>query len=342
VPTGSRGAGNNNSAGMPRKRIGLVGCDGGMTATSASTPAKTNPHGHLEFRAFAAGSRPASRPPMTKEVTWPGRSPITHSAHFTAGHGARVCTHERPNDAGVGFVNKPGPEIDETPLELVERPSPVPESGQIRVRVLDRWRGCRTDLHLAVGGDPSGPRRAHVHALRARAGALKSFGIVERFLSRIRRRFCRGVTAFGPIPLAVFAHTKEEPAWTCSLHETGREESGVYIAPLFTGLGRRLADTRNLVARRGSNRIIRCGHNFDDVATLRLPPSSARNHRPTAPPWEFRLPTDGPLSAATAFRRVRTPERRQVAISEDYASTSLTAITGAQPSLGLPPSLWRG
>jgi propanol-preferring alcohol dehydrogenase len=53
-------------------------------------------------------------------------------------------------------VDRPGP-IDDHPLELVERPVPDPEAGQVRVRVVT-CGVCRTDLHLAEGDLP--PRRA--------------------------------------------------------------------------------------------------------------------------------------------------------------------------------------
>ncbi len=46
-------------------------------------------------------------------------------------------------------VDRPGP-IDGRPLELVERPKPVPGPGQVRVQVLV-CGVCRTDLHLAEG-----------------------------------------------------------------------------------------------------------------------------------------------------------------------------------------------
>lgn len=46
-------------------------------------------------------------------------------------------------------VDRPGP-IDSSPLQRVERPSPVPGPGQVRLKV--RCCGvCRTDLHLAEG-----------------------------------------------------------------------------------------------------------------------------------------------------------------------------------------------
>lgn len=46
-------------------------------------------------------------------------------------------------------VSRPGP-IDTHPLELIERPAPVPGPGEIRVRV-SVCGVCRTDLHLAEG-----------------------------------------------------------------------------------------------------------------------------------------------------------------------------------------------
>lgn len=56
------------------------------------------------------------------------------------------------------MVDTPGP-AGTHPLELVERPAPEPEKGQVRVRV--RACGvCRTDLHLAEGD--LAPRHRHV------------------------------------------------------------------------------------------------------------------------------------------------------------------------------------
>src|SRR5437763_1991845 len=69
-------------------------------------------------------------------------------------------------------VNEPGP-IDEHPLELVERPIPVPGAGEIRVRVLT-CGVCRTDLHLAEGDLP--PRRAQVTPGHEVVGVVEQVG----------------------------------------------------------------------------------------------------------------------------------------------------------------------
>lgn len=55
-------------------------------------------------------------------------------------------------------VTRPGP-IDGGPLQLVERDTPEPAPGEVRVRV-STCGVCRTDLHLAEGDLP--PRRAGV------------------------------------------------------------------------------------------------------------------------------------------------------------------------------------
>lgn len=46
-------------------------------------------------------------------------------------------------------VRKPGP-VDGGPMAFVDRPSPVPGPGEVRVRVAV-CGVCRTDLHLAEG-----------------------------------------------------------------------------------------------------------------------------------------------------------------------------------------------
>ena len=55
-------------------------------------------------------------------------------------------------------VRRPGP-IDGRPLELIERATPTPGPGEIRVRV-SVCGVCRTDLHLAEGDlPPHGDKR---------------------------------------------------------------------------------------------------------------------------------------------------------------------------------------
>ena len=111
-------------------------------------------------------------------------------------------------------VNEPGP-IDEHPLELVERPIPVPEPGQIRVQVLT-CGVCRTDLHLAEGDLP--PRRSQV------APGHEVVGIVEQ-VGPGSQRFAEG----DRVGIPWLAHT----CGTCRFCTTGREN--LCIAPLFTG-----------------------------------------------------------------------------------------------------------
>jgi propanol-preferring alcohol dehydrogenase len=53
-------------------------------------------------------------------------------------------------------VDEPGP-LDSRPLRMVERPTPVPRAGEVRVRV-SACGVCRTDLHIVVG-DLSAHRR---------------------------------------------------------------------------------------------------------------------------------------------------------------------------------------
>ena len=111
-------------------------------------------------------------------------------------------------------VTEPGP-IDEHPLELVERPIPVPEPGQIRVRVLT-CGVCRTDLHLAVGDLP--PRRSQVTPGHEVVGIVNQVGAESR-------RFAEG----DRVGIPWLAHT----CGTCRFCTTGREN--LCIAPLFTG-----------------------------------------------------------------------------------------------------------
>lgn len=97
-------------------------------------------------------------------------------------------------------VHRPGP-IDGGPLALVDRPVPVPEGRQIRVRV-STCGVCRTDLHLAEGDlAPHGPDVVPGHEVvgtvdAAGAGAT-AFAIGERVgIAWLRGtcgacRFCR-------------------------------------------------------------------------------------------------------------------------------------------------------
>src|SRR4051794_7766717 len=99
------------------------------------------------------------------------------------------------------IVQQPGP-IDDHPLELVDRPVPVPGRGQVRVRLLT-CGVCRTDLHLAEGDLP--PRRPRVTPGHEVVGVVDALGTgASRFAvgERIgvawlgstdgRCRYCRG------------------------------------------------------------------------------------------------------------------------------------------------------
>ncbi|WP_225094572.1 zinc-binding alcohol dehydrogenase family protein [Streptomyces sp. CoH27] len=69
-------------------------------------------------------------------------------------------------------VARPGP-VENEPLRLVERPVPVPESGELLVRV--RACGvCRTDLHVTEGDLPV--RRAGVTPGHEVAGTVAALG----------------------------------------------------------------------------------------------------------------------------------------------------------------------
>jgi len=70
------------------------------------------------------------------------------------------------------IVQQPGP-IDDHPLELVDRPVPVPGRGQVRVRLLT-CGVCRTDLHLAEGDLP--PRRPGVVPGHEVVGVVDALG----------------------------------------------------------------------------------------------------------------------------------------------------------------------
>jgi len=69
-------------------------------------------------------------------------------------------------------VRRPAP-IDEAPLHRVERPTPEPGPGQIRVRVTC-CGVCRTDLHLAEGDLP--PRRPAITPGHEVVGIVDALG----------------------------------------------------------------------------------------------------------------------------------------------------------------------
>ena len=111
-------------------------------------------------------------------------------------------------------VDVPGP-IDDHPLELVERPIPVPRAGQVRVRV--RACGvCRTDLHLAEGDLP--PKHANVIPGHEAVGTVDLLGDGAR-------RFSVG----DRIGVPWLAHT----CGACRFCRAAKEN--LCISPSFTG-----------------------------------------------------------------------------------------------------------
>jgi propanol-preferring alcohol dehydrogenase len=111
-------------------------------------------------------------------------------------------------------VRRPGP-IDSAPLELVDRPKPVPGPGELRVRV--RACGvCRTDLHLAEGDLL--PRRPGV------VPGHEIVGIVDR-LGPGASRFAEG----DRVGIAWLRHT----CGTCRFCLRGAEN--LCLTPRFTG-----------------------------------------------------------------------------------------------------------
>jgi propanol-preferring alcohol dehydrogenase len=111
-------------------------------------------------------------------------------------------------------VGEPGP-IDEHPLELVERPVPVPGPSEILVRV--RTCGvCRTDLHLAEGD--LAPRRPRV------TPGHEVVGVVEH-VGPGARRFTEGER----VGIPWLAHT----CGVCRFCMSGREN--LCVDPRFTG-----------------------------------------------------------------------------------------------------------
>ena len=112
-------------------------------------------------------------------------------------------------------VKQPG-SIDDHPLELIERPKPLPGSGQVRVRV-HTCGVCRTDLHLAEG-DLS-PKRLLV------SPGHEVVGTVDLLGSGVTGRFQVG----DRIGIAWLGKTCGE----CHYCLAGREN--LCIAPTFTG-----------------------------------------------------------------------------------------------------------
>ena len=111
-------------------------------------------------------------------------------------------------------VDRPVP-IDEGPLELVEKETPVPGPGQVRVRVL-ACGVCRTDLHLAAGD--LAPRRPGVVPGHEVVGVVDSMG-------EGAGRFALGER----IGIAWLAKT----CGTCRFCRSGREN--LCLSPRFTG-----------------------------------------------------------------------------------------------------------
>ncbi len=111
-------------------------------------------------------------------------------------------------------VADPGP-IDDHPLELVERPIPVPGPGELRVRVLT-CGVCRTDLHLAEGDLL--PRRALCTPGHEVVGIVDAVG--------------EGAVRFAPgdrVGVPWLAHT----CGVCRFCTSAREN--LCVAPRFTG-----------------------------------------------------------------------------------------------------------
>ena len=111
-------------------------------------------------------------------------------------------------------VRRPGP-IDDSPLELVERPRPEPGPQEVRVRV--RVCGvCRTDLHLAEGDlQPHGPAMVPGHEI---------VGVVDEMGEH--------ATRFDPGQRIGIAWLR----WTCGVCRFCRRgDENLCIAPRFTG-----------------------------------------------------------------------------------------------------------
>jgi propanol-preferring alcohol dehydrogenase len=114
----------------------------------------------------------------------------------------------------VWVVDEPGP-VDGSPLRLVERPVPVPEPGQIRVRV-GVCGVCRTDLHLVEGDLP--PKHHQVVPGHEVVGYVDAAG--EGAI-----RFAVG----DRVGVPWLAHT----CGVCAFCRTGREN--LCVDPRFTG-----------------------------------------------------------------------------------------------------------
>ena len=69
-------------------------------------------------------------------------------------------------------VRRPGP-IEGGPLELVDRPDPVPGPGEVRIRIAV-CGVCRTDLHIAEGDLP--PHRHDVVPGHEIVGVVDALG----------------------------------------------------------------------------------------------------------------------------------------------------------------------
>jgi propanol-preferring alcohol dehydrogenase len=111
-------------------------------------------------------------------------------------------------------VDHPAP-IDEGPLKLVEKETPVPGPGQVRVRVLT-CGVCRTDLHLAEGD--LAPRRPRVVPGHEVVGIVDAMGEgAKRF--RLGERI--GIAWLG------------KTCGTCRFCKSGREN--LCLSPRFTG-----------------------------------------------------------------------------------------------------------
>ena len=97
-------------------------------------------------------------------------------------------------------VRRPGP-IEGGPLELVDRPDPVPGPGEVRIRIAV-CGVCRTDLHIAEGDLPPHrhdvvPGHEIVGVVDALGGGARRFSIGDRVgIAWLRHtcgtcRFCR-------------------------------------------------------------------------------------------------------------------------------------------------------
>ena len=111
-------------------------------------------------------------------------------------------------------VDRPGP-IDDHPLLRIERPEPLPEPHQIRVRVTC-CGVCRTDLHLAEGDLV--PRRPQVTPGHEVVGVVEALGTEAR-------RFVLG----DRVGVAWLGGTDG----TCRFCRRGREN--LCLSPTFTG-----------------------------------------------------------------------------------------------------------